>query len=630
MLSGTLLCSGARWGISLLEGAGSHRSRQAQARCTARHILPPALPSRAERHVPRLSPLPLGFLGQEPCEPGPRGRRPEACGVPGWGSQGGRMPVVGTEVGIADRLPGIFQAVGGSGHAKASYAPEPGLLPLRRKLPSVSAACRARRTMPQHTGQATCSSVPREQSKQIPGALVPSGKGGCHSPLPGQSCPMGLQWAGRSAGRRAGRRAGQRARTAGTDGSPASHPHLSHARTCSRARPRSRSMPPCCSSPLGRQECAPRPRRPGMPFKPWLHLLLLHGCCKVTPEGREQMVPCHRCHPGTAAWATLAHRPDPMVGKAAPPSFSCPDSSFPQPPCAAQRSPASLQFPRLARHRGEGGPQPRSRLRPEGGLLPAPFGGAAGPAVPGGGRAGQGCPLATQGRMGHGLPGLPRLPDLTQGSLGKESWHGLAGVGERVGTDLLSPPQSQAGPCLNHTPARTGEGAALPPQRRLPSAPPRPGKGATQSQGCSPWPTLGWARAWVWTSDLGATLALWADGRDLSARSAGVRGEERCHPASMAVAGLLYPVLPWELGPLALPGSPWRAVGDDPREGEDPTHSRSVSSRASLPCGIPPSIPAASKEHGEPGRDGPAGVGETPRDRLEKLNVGCPRPPALI
>lgn len=185
---------------------------------------------------------------------------------------------------------------------------------------------------------------------------------------------------------------GRRGLSGRWDGSPVSHPHLSHAHTCSRARPLSPSMPPCCCSPLGRQECAPWPRHPGMPFKPWLHLLLLHHCLKVTPDGREQMVPCHKCHPGTAAWAALGRWPDLMVGKVVLPSFSRPNSSFPQPLGAAQRSPASLQFPWLAQDLGEGGPQHLSRLRPKGGSLPTPFGGAAGPTVLGEGPAGQRCP----------------------------------------------------------------------------------------------------------------------------------------------------------------------------------------------------------------------------------------------
>lgn len=79
--------------------------------------------------------------------------------------------------------------------------------------------------------------------------------------------------------------------------------------------------------------------------------------------------------------------------------------------------------------------------------------------MPGKGLDGQRCPLAAQSRTGHGLA---RLPDLIWERLGKESWHGLVDVGEQVGTYLLFPPQSQAGPCLNHMPVRTREGAALP------------------------------------------------------------------------------------------------------------------------------------------------------------------------
>lgn len=42
---------------------------------------------------------------------------------------------------------------------------------------------------------------------------------------------------------------------------------------------------------------------------------------------------------------------------------------------------------------------------------------------------------------------------------------------------------------------------------------------------------------------------------------------------------------------------------------------------------IPHSIPAASKEHGEPSGDHP--VRENPRDGLEMLRVSCLRPLAL-
>lgn len=105
-------------------------------------------------------------------------------------------------------------------------------------------------------------------------------------------------------------------------------------------------MPPCCSSPLGRQECAPQPRHPGMPFTPWLCLLLLHRCRQVTPNGWEQMVPCHKCHPGSTAWAAPARQPDLMVGKSVLPGFSCLASSFPS--LSVQRSAphSSLGLPR--------------------------------------------------------------------------------------------------------------------------------------------------------------------------------------------------------------------------------------------------------------------------------------------
>lgn len=137
----------------------------------------------------------------------------------------------------------------------------------------------------------------------------PAGRVALPAPSPGRPAPRGR-------GGQAGRR----------DGSPVSHPHLSHAHTCSRARPLSRQ---CLL--VAPAHSAGRNALPGMPFTPWLPLLLLHRRRKVTPDGREQMVPCHKCHPGTIAWAALARRPDLTVGKAVLPGFSRPDPSFPPP-----------------------------------------------------------------------------------------------------------------------------------------------------------------------------------------------------------------------------------------------------------------------------------------------------------
>lgn len=109
------------------------------------HMPPPALLSCAEHSVPQPSPVLLDFPSQEPLQ-ALWGHRPEACWVPGWGSQSGRMPVMETKVGTADWLPGIFQAVGGFGLAEVSYSPEPRLLLLKQKLPSISPVCRARQS----------------------------------------------------------------------------------------------------------------------------------------------------------------------------------------------------------------------------------------------------------------------------------------------------------------------------------------------------------------------------------------------------------------------------------------------------------------------------------------------------
>jgi len=249
---------------------------------------------------------------------------------------------------------------------------------------------------------------------------------------------------------------GARGRAAGP---PVSHPHLSHAHPCS-PRPLSPSMPPCCSSPLGRQECAPRPCRPTMPFTSWLHRRLRHRRCKVTPNGREQMVPCHRCHPGTPAWAC---RPGLTVGKAVLPTASHPDPRFAQPPGAAQPSSASLQLPWLARDLLP------PRLRPKGGSSPTLLVGSRSCRA-GEGPTGRRCPLAARRGTGH------RLADRTQGRLGSGAGTGCSTWASRLAQ--TSSPHPAPGVALLQSHASTHPGGCChPPQRdprphrRVPPAP---------------------------------------------------------------------------------------------------------------------------------------------------------------
>lgn len=131
-----------------------------------RRVPPPASPICAESGVLRLTWCCWASLAGSPCKPGLQEHPPKACWVTGQGSEGGRMPAMETNAGTAAWLPGMFQAVGGFGHAKVSYSPEPRLLLLKRNLP-ISPVCRAQQTMLQDTGQAKCSSVSREHSKYL-------------------------------------------------------------------------------------------------------------------------------------------------------------------------------------------------------------------------------------------------------------------------------------------------------------------------------------------------------------------------------------------------------------------------------------------------------------------------------
>lgn len=536
-LSRALLRTRARGGVSWRSWVLQKQAGTGMAHGAVRATASPAKPCQA--HCATAEPGAAGFPGQKPLQAWPGG----TPRVVGWGSLGGRMPTMETTaVGTADRLPGTFRAVGGSGHAKVSCSPHQGSAG-KAKAPQHLASPLGSASRAARHGSGHVQLCPtRARQTNAPHTSPEQGRaGGCASPLPRQGCPAGWR--------------GQRVRR---DGSPVSHPHLSHAHTCSRvaALP---SMPPCCSGPLGRQECAPQPRHPGMPFTPWLHLLLLHRCRKVTPDGWEQMVPCHKCHPGSTAWAAPARWPDLMAGKSVLPGFSQLASSFP-----------SLSVQHSSPHKSLG--LPRTRWSPAPFMAQTTGWVIAHAAAPGEGLAGQSCPLAAQRVMGHRLA---TLPGLAWERLGKESWHGLADVGEQVGTYLLSPPQSQAGPCLNHAPVHTWEGAALPWQRWPPPMPPAPlsppgtGKGAMQHRAVLPGPRLVGLAPGSQVGNLRVTLALWRDGRDLL--PAVLASAVRRYVTQPAWQGLAsrYLVFLCKLGSLALPRSPCRAVQDALCEGTE-------------------------------------------------------------
>lgn len=155
------------------------------------HVLPPASPICAESGVPRLTWCCWGSLTGSPCKPGLQEHHPKACWVTGQGAEGGRMPAMETKAGTADGLPGIFQAVGGFGHAKVSYSLEPRLLLLKQILPITSSVCRAQQTKPRYKTRVRPYAALPHKSTAIPGTLVLTGKGGWQSPVPRQTCPAG-------------------------------------------------------------------------------------------------------------------------------------------------------------------------------------------------------------------------------------------------------------------------------------------------------------------------------------------------------------------------------------------------------------------------------------------------------
>lgn len=204
-----------------------------------------------------------------------------------------------------------------------------------------------------------------------------------------------------SPGRAAPRTRGEAGRR---DGSPLSHPHLSHAHTCSHTAP----LPVKASlllrptRPAGMRSPAPRP---GMPFTPWLRLLLLHRCRKVTPDGREQMVPCHKCHPGIVAWAALARLSDLMVGKAVLPGFSCPNPSFP-----STALPCLPALPLACPDPGKVVPSPFHNSDQSGGHCPPCSVEQRVPQCPERVRLGGGVPLAPGAGRDTGWPGCQAIP----------------------------------------------------------------------------------------------------------------------------------------------------------------------------------------------------------------------------
>lgn len=215
-----------------------------------------------------------------------------------------------TTAGTAEQSPFTLQAVGGSGHAKVSYSLEHQLLLLlEQKLWHLSGL----QGLANHAGTGLMQLGPTRAEQGCQGADR-IGRAPLAAPFSPGLFPLALTL------------------------------------TRAPAAPLS-SMPPCCSSPLGRQECAPGPC-PVMPFVAWLQ----RRCCKVTPHRREQTVPCHKCHPVTAARAVLTASLT-LWWDLVLPSFSC--LIYPSP--ASQCSTVLPCLPAMLLawpEPGEGGPQP--------------------------------------------------------------------------------------------------------------------------------------------------------------------------------------------------------------------------------------------------------------------------------
>lgn len=111
---------------------------------------------------------------------------------------------------------------------------------------------------------------------------------------------------------------------------------------------------------------------------------------------------------------------------------------------------------------------------------------------------------------------------------------------------------------MNHKPVSTGRVLLSPrsadprPHHRLPSALPAPGKVPQRHRAALPSPRSVKLMLRSWMSNLGVTLALWQDGRDLSVPSTSIHREEMCHPSSMVVAGLPIPQVSVHAGPFGI------------------------------------------------------------------------------
>lgn len=233
----TLLCSGAHWGMSVLEGAGSRRSRQGWARRTVRRMPSPALPSCAMAE-PAAAGLPRpGAPASPPQSPlGPR-----VAGCPRWDArwaqQSGRLasPRRREDLGMPRSATPWSRGCCGWSESSAASRRSAGLSKPRHKT-----RVRPRAALSHES-----------QANNHPAQRSPAGRVALPAPSPGRPAPRGR-------GGQAGRR----------DVSPVSHPHLSHAHTCSRARPLSRQCLLVAPAHSAGRNALPGPTALGCPLRP--------------------------------------------------------------------------------------------------------------------------------------------------------------------------------------------------------------------------------------------------------------------------------------------------------------------------------------------------------------------------
>ena len=320
---------------------------------------------------------------------------------------------MGAKAGTADWLPGVTQAVGGRGHAEASCSPEPGLLLLQGKVPSVSGSAglgqphrEARvgpRAAPSHESEA--SKRPARRSRVGRGALAAPTRGEGQSGRPSGLTPTPLSR---------------------SPVLPAAPLPVNASLLLQPTRPagmRSPALPPHDALYV----LAPSPP-PASPLQSDTQRTGTNGAV-------PQMPPWHPCL-GLPAW--------PYGGKGGA-AHRLPPRPTLRP--ASRRSAALLCLP--AAPLACPGPAP-STAQTKGWVIAHPVGGEQ--VLPC--RRGSDwaevsprCPARDGAPAGRSYPG----------QAGQRSWHGLLDVGEQVGTNLLSPPRARRGPASitrQHAPGR--------------------------------------------------------------------------------------------------------------------------------------------------------------------------------